>query len=260
MAAVIDRKLIWTKTTLTYQFTNNAPTADGGAFTQDVARSEFRKACEAWSEPSGLSFQEVDSGDVDISITWTRLDGAGDVLGDCEYPKGNNQPIKMRFDNSEDWTKAGVTLTAYSFLAVALHELGHGLGLQHSATPSAVMYPFAQAQFIPRLELSTDDKDGILYLYKEQKGQMMLINETDTNASWFSFNSNDGVKLIALDSGDLGPGEFKMYKPVENGTHKYFIRFTEAGGGRELAGAIGPNECMISLYLEGSNGYHVQIS
>lgn len=52
---------------------------------------------------------------------------------------------------------------------VAAHELGHSLGLFHSADPRALMYPVYNTLIdLARFRLSQDDVDGIQSLYGER--------------------------------------------------------------------------------------------
>lgn len=259
MASVIDRNYIWTKKALTYYFENSFSQNTSPGFTQEIAAAEFQKACNLWADPTGISFSPGLDNTADIIISWADLDGDGLTLANCEMPKGGNSPIRMKIDQKEQWTKNSVNITAKNFLSVVLHELGHGLGMNHSTNPQAIMFPFNDSTFA-KTTLASDDVDGAKFLYQNVRKDMFVVNETDENVSWFAFNSNDGVKLIALWSEDLGPGEFSNYDPVKNGTGKYFIRFTNRGGGTELAGAIVPREVDISLMKNGSGGYFVQIS
>jgi hypothetical protein len=69
------------------------------------------------------------------------FDGPGGILAHTFYPAPPNpEPIAgdVHFDNSESWQIG----TGTDVFSVALHELGHSLGLGHSDDPSDVMYPY----------------------------------------------------------------------------------------------------------------------
>jgi hypothetical protein len=56
----------------------------------------------------------------------------------------------------------------YDLDTVLTHELGHVLGLDESEVRSATMFPDTRIGETDRRQLSTDDIDGILYLYNSQ--------------------------------------------------------------------------------------------
>lgn len=63
-------------------------------------------------------------------------------------------------------------------LQVAVHEIGHTLGLQHSSAPGSVMSPLYSYSYPP--ELSKDDERRIQSLYGVKVIQSKK-NELDTN-------------------------------------------------------------------------------
>ena len=90
---------------------------------------------------------------------------------------------------------------------------------------------------------------------------MEIVNKSDTDTSWYCYNSDDAVKWVALGSGELSAkgGSFS-YQPPKNGTGLYFVRFTHKGGGTELAGGI-TRQSGQAISLVGTGGqYHAQVS
>lgn len=99
-------------------------------------------------------------------------------------------------EGSIDWyvgeDPLGIRAGQTDLRSALLHEIGHCLGLDHSADPSAVMAP-AQLTGAAYRHLQADDLDGLVFLF----GPL----ETGYDARWsLSDDDGDGV----LDAGELG--------------------------------------------------------
>lgn len=153
----------WDKTSLTYSFVN---------FTTDIPEADTRAAFKAgfdrWAAVSPLRFTEVpDAVDVDIRISFVSgdhgdgfaFDGPTGTLAHAFYPPDGD----VHMDDAETWSATGpFTSSLIDIYNVAIHELGHSLGLNHSASDAAIMHPFYVAN---RRELDQDDIDGIQAKY-----------------------------------------------------------------------------------------------
>lgn len=93
------------------------------------------------------------------SITSTAIPGRPNSLGHAWGPGPDRAGLNgdVHFDEDDDWTDET------RFLGVAIHELGHSLGLTHSKDPEAIMFP----AYAERAELGQDDIRGAQFLYGE---------------------------------------------------------------------------------------------
>jgi len=163
----------WDHTELRYGFVN---------LTTDSARRRIRRAVRAafraWSDVSLLTFTETATPPppgTEILIRFTTgsygpagsFDGLGGMWGWAYYPPlaGGNDAGDVYFDDAETWnTEAVVPLTELDLQTAATHEIGHALGLKHSAESGAIMWGSLNPR-TPKRTLHQDDINGIRELY-----------------------------------------------------------------------------------------------
>ncbi len=162
----------WDRRQLTFAFdtgTNDIP----GVAEFDAVRSAFA----TWAAAARLTFTEVSTAqNPDIRIGWRSandpdLSMIGGTLAHADFPPGcsvvtNLLPKPVHFDDSEHTWSVGAVVAAFDVETVALHEIGHILGLGHSAVSGAVMFPTVSANLTMR-SLTADDLAGIEVLYPE---------------------------------------------------------------------------------------------
>ncbi|KAG5560860.1 hypothetical protein RHGRI_004020 [Rhododendron griersonianum] len=135
--------------------------------TKQDARKAVARAFDKWASATQFTFsQSKDFGSANLKIGFYRLDhGDGNpfdgplgILAHAWPPTDG----RFHYDADETWS-AGPTPGAFELETVALHEIGHLLGLEHSSVPDAIMYAFINQGEAKRLH--GDDIQGIKALY-----------------------------------------------------------------------------------------------
>ncbi|VDM09791.1 unnamed protein product [Wuchereria bancrofti] len=137
-------KYKWEKNDLTYSIES---------LTNELSESEVRdalkKAFDTWSAVTRITLNEI-SKKADITVAFARrmhndpwpFDGEGGILAHATLPSSGI----LHFDSDEKWvymnSKAISRYDTTDVLQVAIHEIGHVLGLEHSADSDSIMLPF----------------------------------------------------------------------------------------------------------------------
>jgi len=136
----------------------------------DVQRQTLLEAMQVWADVVQITFAEVALPDVDRAIDFAFVvrdhsdehpqdicpfDGQGGTLAHAMFPPGvstkcgvSREPLAgdVHFDDDEEW-EAGNSQGpfAHDLLWVAVHEIGHALGLEHSSADADVMHATVSA-------------------------------------------------------------------------------------------------------------------
>jgi peptidoglycan hydrolase-like protein with peptidoglycan-binding domain len=159
----------WPTGNITYSYSNLTPDLPAS-----TAQAAIDGAFARWAAAAPLTFMRL-SGGGDIAIGFYHgdhgdgypFDGANGVLAHAYYPTVGD----VHFDEAETWSTTG---TGFDLATVAVHELGHSLGLAHSSVSNAVMYPYYGGV---RRELSSDDIQGIQAIYLSAPNPIYNVSE-----------------------------------------------------------------------------------
>lgn len=202
-------------------------------------QNEVARALSTWSQFAAISWTPVGSARQPrtVDFLWATgnhgdgepFDGPGQVLAHASLPSPPNAEPEagdVHFDDDEVW-RVGADVDIYT---VALHEIGHALGLAHSADPSAVMYAYYSG---PVAGLASDDVAAIRSVYERVGGSPGDAYEPDDTPS---------------EARDLGPPEMHSIAPASDVDFTKFTLATPADVTIAASASTAGDDTLLTLF------------
>jgi Matrixin len=237
----------WKSPALTYGFLNGTTDITGTAAQQAV-----RDAMEQWAMVSKVTFTENTANPslAQVRVSWgtgehghfgNPFDGKsscftekGAVLAHAAFPEDGD----IHFDDDEVWTTSEVPCESIDLATVALHEVGHSLGLKHVGDPGSVMYG---GYIGTRRYLDIDDILGVQSLYGYSTGlfHLRFENTSGPPSSTFRYGTVLGSRSVIGDWDGDGDQTVGIFHPPEK---DFYLRNSNNPGAAEIEFEWGASE------------------
>lgn len=157
--------------------------------------ADIRAAFADWSIYGNILFAEVAStASSMIDFTFAAIDGLNSVLGRTNYSYSGSTMLSatIQMDTGEGWHISnghGVSNSGLSFFVVAVHEIGHAIGLDHYNSAPAVMNSYLNTSIS---DLQASDIHSVQALYGVFPVTSALGDRLVDQAFYFSKYSDAG--------------------------------------------------------------------
>ncbi|CAH1784532.1 unnamed protein product [Owenia fusiformis] len=177
---IFNNTMVFNKTEITWRILKNRYSR---RIPNDLQEMIMKDAFRRWSEVIPLNFFQDDHSDikqVDIQIAFgtgwhlsckRQFDGMGSEM--AHSWRDSNQKGHIHFDDDENYIQEDVHNVGINLLTVAVHEIGHVLGLAHTPRYDSVMYSVYKGTH--NIELPWHDRQAIQQLYGVCRGKFDLI-------------------------------------------------------------------------------------
>ncbi len=173
------------------------------AITNAAERAAIQAAFDTWEAVANIDFEQTNNGAAaDIILGYDAIDGPSNTVGEAFWrliSGGIDQPdriveAEIRFDSAENWSASdNPDPIETSLYAVAVHEIGHAIGLDHINDPSQIMNPFITDQ----TGLGDGDVGGIQFVYG-----LILVSGDDGSNALDQSGSATSVRILGLGGND----------------------------------------------------------
>ena len=201
---------------LTY-YVGNAPSG----ISQAEFESTIEDALEVWSGEIDVTFTQTDRANQPDSLDFTSrpIDGSGGVLARAYFPDDVNRGSiagDVHFDISDQWEIGNEQgFRATDLMYVAVHEIGHSLGLEHLDDHDSVLSDtVSKNQSFD--SLSQHDIDAAMALYAPARPAAQTPNIDTPLSTDFQTNTVD-----SNDVGDMLPGDEPSESPHQHPEHSH---------------------------------------
>lgn len=171
----------------------------------------LKAAFQAWENISGIKFVQVEdegtpmnnfaaNSNADIRINGGYIDGSSGTLAYAFYP--TSQPASNEYDYAGNITfdSGEATFWNYnSFYIVAMHEIGHSIGIEHSSVFGSLMYPTYNSSLTG---LTSDDISAGRNIYGTSANQSNDFYMKAGNTNLTMAEDKDGITIHGTTSAD----------------------------------------------------------
>ncbi|MHC4501507.1 MAG: matrixin family metalloprotease, partial [Planctomycetota bacterium] len=197
-------------------------------------QSEVVKALNEWAKYVQISWAQTSTANQSrtVDIKWATydhgdsdpFDGPDGVVAHAALPPPDNSDSlagDLHFDDSEDWDDYCYSGSPIDLYSLALHELGHSLGLGHSSNPDAVMYTPFDSYIDCHRSLHQDDIDGIRSIYASKGSCSITVTSPTGISNWATGTSHTIVWTSSDNPGSYVKIEFYNSSTSDDGSHSW---------------------------------------